>query len=1056
MTSKFLPLVGAVAAYAPSFAVSATAAVAAAPATSPASRPALTDNVLDARGLDYAVEKLKAPMRETDPLPPGESLRRFKPRPGLAVDLVAAEPVVRQPLCLNFDERGRMWVVQYVQYPFPAGLKVVEYDKFIRAKFDKVPPAPPRQIPGHDVVTILEDVDRDGSFRSAKTFVDGLSIATSALPGRGGRGPGDHGVWVMNAPYLLFYPDANRDDVPDGDPIVHLSGFGIEDTHAVASNLTWGPDGWLYGCQGSTCTAKVKVELSGSDKTTNFLGQAVWRYHPETHRFEIFAEGGGNTFGLEFDDAGNAFTGTNWGKYRGLHLVQGGYYVKGWGKHGPLTNPYAFGYFEHMPHEGNADRLAHTFVVYGGGLLGPEYDGKIISPNSLQSRLQVTQLKRDGSTFKTAEEPFLVTTDDGWFRPVDLKAGPDGAIYVADFYERRISHVDPRDTWDRTNGRIWRVRPAGWKPKSVAMDLAAEPAGKLVERLDSPNRWERSTARLVLGERGAKEVVPALRKRLEDTRLHNRDGVPSPDNGRSLDVLWTLFALGEANDETLVAALDRFRPDVVRWAVRLAGDKAGTSPSAGVLAEMLHLAEQSTNPHVRSQLASTARRIAPRDGLDIVKAMVEADLAADREDPHIPLLLWWAMEANAVPHRDLVVPAQADPWLWRTKLGDAVLLPRLARRYAAEPSPENQASLVRLLDAAPGDAVRGLLLAGAKEAFGGADLAPLSPALLAWFKRSGDVELALRAGDSSAAAAALGVAADEKEDKVRRVRLIGALGHAGESTGPALLTIARTTKQKDVRRAAIAALPRFESPALADGLVGLYPKLGTDADLKSATVAALLARPAWAAALARAVAAGTIPKADVGPADVERLRQFDDPAVAPLVEQAFGKAVRATGAEKLREVERVKRLVTTGVGDAAAGKALFAARCAACHTLFGEGGKVGPDLTGYDRRNVNDMVTNVVDPSAYIREEFAAFRVKTKAGEAYVGLIVERAGDRLTVADAAGQRTTVARADVADERALTTSLMPEGLLDGLRDQEVRDLYRYLSADAAAAAVPARP
>src|SRR5207248_9290377 len=175
----------------------------------------------------------------------------------LAVDLVASEPVVRQPLYVTFDERGRMWVVQYRQYPFPAGLKVVSYDQYIRAKFDKVPPPPPRHFRGADRVTIHEDVKGDGSFSKVKTFVDGLNIATAALPGRGG-------VWVLNPPYLLFYPDRGRTDRAVAKPEVHLSGFGLEDTHAVASSLTWGPDGWLYGAHGSTCTARVKVEITGS------------------------------------------------------------------------------------------------------------------------------------------------------------------------------------------------------------------------------------------------------------------------------------------------------------------------------------------------------------------------------------------------------------------------------------------------------------------------------------------------------------------------------------------------------------------------------------------------------------------------------------------------------------------------------------------------------------------------------------------------------------------------------------------------------------------------
>src|SRR6266850_4300686 len=470
----------------------------------------LPDAIKNAKGIDSVVETLHAPTRNTNALSPQDEQKHFKLADGLAVDLIASEPDIRQPLNISFDERGRMWVVQYMQYPYPAGLKVVEYDRYIRAKFDKVPLPPPNNFKGADKISILEDEKGDGTFSKVKTFVDGLNIATSCLVGRGG-------VWVMNPPYLLFYPDKDRDDVPDSDPVVHLAGFGLEDTHAVASSLMWGPDGWIYGAQGSTCVANIKAPLSRDpEAVTHFLGQAIWRYQPEQHRFEIFAEGGGNTFGVEFDDEGNLFSGTNWGQYRGVHYVQGGYYIKGWGKHGPLTNPYAFGFFGHMPHTGNADRLTHTFIVYGGGLLN-QYEGKIIGPNPLMSRITVTKLERDGSTFKTIEEQPMLTSDDGWFRPVDLKTGPDGALYIADFYEKRISHVDPRDTWDRTTGRIWRIRPADWKP-GLRLDLDRLATSDLLFVLRQNNRWMRDTALRILHDRQDQFSADPLRRMLHEDK----------------------------------------------------------------------------------------------------------------------------------------------------------------------------------------------------------------------------------------------------------------------------------------------------------------------------------------------------------------------------------------------------------------------------------------------------------------------------------------------------------------------------------------------------------
>jgi len=291
----------------------------------------------------------------TEPRSPEDTLAVLDLPDDLAVDLVASEPLIAQPLQISFDQQGRMWVVEYRQYPFPAGLKVVRYDQHLRAVFDRVPVAPPHHEPGRDRVSVFTDTDGDGTFDQHRVAIDGLNIATSVAVGHGG-------IWVMNPPYLLFYEDADGDAVPDADPVVHLSGFGLEDTHSVANSLMFAPDGWLYGVNGSTTTATVITHL-GDQPPLAYEGQCVWRYHPEEHRFEIFAEGGGNPFGLEIDAAGEIFSGTNWGDTRGMHYVQGAYGVKNWGKHGPLTNPYAFGFFNHMGFAGDGRRFTEELVV---------------------------------------------------------------------------------------------------------------------------------------------------------------------------------------------------------------------------------------------------------------------------------------------------------------------------------------------------------------------------------------------------------------------------------------------------------------------------------------------------------------------------------------------------------------------------------------------------------------------------------------------------------------------------------------------------------------------
>ena len=287
-------------------------------------------------------------------------------------------------------------------------------------------------------------------------------------------------MFVGQAPYLLFYPDRDRDDRPDGDPEVLLTGFGLQDAHATVNSMTWGPDGWLYGAQGSTVTARIRG--------TEFQ-QGIWRYHPRSRQFELFAEGGGNTWGLDFDATGNAFGSSN-GAYITFHMVQGGYYLKGFAKHGPLHNPHAYGYFGPIAYQG--PRTAATSRRAASSTRATpsrrRSGARSSAATCFPTRSTGTCSSSDGSTFAGRHGGTLIDARDRWFRPIDLLVGPDAAVYVVDWYDKRAAHLDPRDTWDRSNGRIYRV-VYGDRRKVPQFDLAKRSSAELVDFRESTNDW---------------------------------------------------------------------------------------------------------------------------------------------------------------------------------------------------------------------------------------------------------------------------------------------------------------------------------------------------------------------------------------------------------------------------------------------------------------------------------------------------------------------------------------------------------------------------------------
>ncbi len=954
------------------------------------------------------------------PLSPAESLARFRVADGLRIDLTLAEPDIAQPVSFSFDERGRIWVVEYRQYPDPAGLVELSRDKFWRAVYDKVPAAPPHHVRGKDRITVHEDTDGDGTYDAHKTFVDGLNIASACVRGRGG-------VWVLNPPYLLFYPDRDDDDVPDGDPEVRLSGFGLEDTHSVVNSLRWGPDGWLYAAQGSTVGGDVV--RPGLDRTpVHTMGQLVWRYHPESRRYEVFAEGGGNAFGVEVDDKGRIFSGHNGGDTRGFHYVQGGYYLKGFQKHGPLSNPYAFGYLPAMRHP-RAERFTHTFVVDDGRSLPPPFRGRLFGVEPLQGRVVMAEIARDGSTFRTRDLGFPVTTADRWFRPVDIKAGPDGALYLADFYEGQIAHLRHHEgKVDPSNGRIYRVGPVAARP-AAAPDLRKKSSDELVTLLGAGNRWARQSALRLLGDRKDASVVPRLRELIQGA-----------DGQKAIEALWALNLCGGLDEPTSLAALDGLDPHVRSWAVRLLADRGEVSGQ--VAARLARLARDEPDVEVRSQLACSARRLPAGQGLPIVARLLAR--AEDADDPHVPLLLWWAIEARCGPDRDAVLALFRGPDLWTLPMVERHVVSRLMQRFAASGSRDDLRACARLLAMAPGRPQADRLVQGFELATKGRSLANLPDDLAAALAGSGggSLLLDLRRGREGAVPEALRVVADSAADRRRRLALVEVLGEVKPpGCVPMLLAVVAQSRDNELRVAGLNALLAYDDPAIAAAVIAGYRCMPDD--VRDAAQTLLAGREPWARAMVEAVDRGAIDPATVSAEAVRTMTVHRDSRIAALVARHWGPVEGASTADLRREVERLAVVAQSGTGDRSRGKAIFNTACSRCHALFGQGGKIGPDLTSYQRQDVPNLLRNVIDPSAEVREGYETVQVSTHDGRVVAGFLVEKDPNVLVLRVADGRDLVVRRDEVDEMRGVRRSLMPEGLLKTLDDQQVRDLLAYL-------------
>ena len=930
---------------------------------------------------------------------------------GFSVKLLAAEPDVRQPIGMCFDDRGRLWVAECYAYPH------------------KVDPAEAR-----DRILIFEDTDGDHVFDSRKVFVEGLNLLSGLAVGFGG-------VWAGAAPELLFLPDADGDDVPDGPAEILLDGWGAQDTHETLNSFVWGPDGWLYGCHGVfTHSAVGRPGTPEADRVP--INAGIWRYHPVRHEFEVFSEGTSNPWGVDFNDLGHAFQ-TACVIPHLYHVIPGGRYQRQAGQH---FNPHTFDDIKtiarHRHWSGNQwsdpDRAASDSTggghahsgacVYLGGSWPEQYRGTLFMNNIHGARLNQDRLTPSGSGYVGDGDPDFLFANDTWSQFVSLQVGPDGQMVLIDWYDRVQCHQQ-REAVDRGNGRIFKVIYGDAAP--VRVDLARESDARLVELLAHDNDWFVRHARRLLQERAAAGRLGADTPRRLAEQL-----AAATTPAKRLRAIWALHVTGQLDEPRIVQLLADPDPAIRGWAIQLAAERKQVAPP--LRARFAALAAADPSPAVRLALAAAAQRIPPADRWPLAAAL--AAHAEDAGDHNLPLMIWYAVEP-LVP----LDPARA------LELAAASRIPQVSRFIVRRAAFDTfgYEPLVDRLTAADA-ATRTWMLEEVVAALAARGRLAMPPAWpRAWQMLSADPDdnvrrlarlVAVRLGAPSIVAELRRLVADPAADPAARRDALAALVAARDDGLPAVLhpLVAEPVIQTDVL-AALAAIPHDDTPA---AIVAAYRDL--TAEGRQAAISTLGSRPAWTLALLDAVAADRVPRADLSAFTVGQLARSNDPQVLARLQAVWG-SVRATPADRQEEFERWQYELYASAAeqaDLSRGRATYAKTCGSCHMLHGEGGRIGPDLTGSNRGDLGYLLSNLLDPSAIVGRDYQTTIVVTEDGRSIAGIVVQETPASVTL-QTPTERVTVPLDEIASRVLSPQSLMPENQLSQLSRVDARDLIAYL-------------
>lgn len=963
--------------------------------------------------------------------PLDQAVGGIKVPPGFRVSLFAGEPNIRQPIALTFDARGRLWVVECYSYP--------QWEMAGK--------------PGKDRVLIFEDADGDGKFDSRTVFWDRGTNLSGIEVGFGG-------VWLCSTPNLVFIPDRDGDDSPDSEPEVVLDGWDLKARHNVFNGLTWAPDGWLWGCNGILSNSRVG-KPGTPDKDRVGMNCGIWRYHPTRKVFEAVAHGTTNPWGLDFDDHGEAFL-TNCVIPHLFHVIPGGHMQRMFGQD---INPNSYALLgscaDHV-HWDTAERwldirsrgVTPTTDKAGGGHAHsgaaiclsdtwPEnYRNTVLMGNIHGNRLNLDRLNRKGSGYVATHEPDFMQSTDRWFRSVAQKFGPDGSLYVLDWSDTGECHEDDADGAHRENGRIYRVSYGEAKP--FGRDLSKLGDLELVALQKEKNDAVVRQGRRILQERAAagkdmKAVHEALWKIARQDNLETR----------KLRAIWALNATGGLNAQELMRLMlvSKKEESLRAWGVRLLVDDPSKDLPDVVITGLSSMAAFDESPRVHLALASALPRFKADDARkdQLIQGLIHDKKSAD--DANLPLMIWYGIEPTVA--RDLKLAAQ------RALTSEIPLLRRnLARRIVAADLTKGLAGLVDVLNqAGPSRQEHSReVLEGMADALQGRKSVTMPEGWAIAARRfDKDESLSLREaawrlslifGDKRAVANLRKLLIDDTAPIATRKLALTSLA-AARVTGVARDLVGRLDDAA-LKDDAIRALAAFDDSSIPEALLDRYQAMN-DAEREDA-VATLAARPAWALRLLDAVATKAIPRNDVSATIARQLQAFGRDDVNKALEASWG-TLRPTAGDKAALISKYKAILTPDAmksADLARGRILFAKSCQTCHKMYGEGGDVGPELTGSNRDYLDYLLENVLDPSASVGNDYKLVNIATTDGRLVSGIVKERTEAALVVRTP-NDRVVIPIAEIEVEKPSPASMMPEGLFGTLTDDELRDLAAYLAA-----------